>query len=401
MIWFQDLGTPYHQQDTDYYCGAAVAQMILDSIGSGLLDQDTLYNSNHAHSSNGWYTSPDGLNFTLNAFMPPPPAFNSFFIVERADTEPDGSANIVRTLRYFSVATGTLVYGCGHWVAVRGVKTDVDPVGEEGSFSIEGFYINNPWPPTPSFYDPGLAPPPPHADPDACGSGGDRGSANEYVPYSEWQNTYFTGCDVYDVGHVQFISVCDPRRPPLRPIKLVGQTRVTRGRQLISRDDALDMANRGLNAHLRSNIVCPLTPALQGGRAVSAHLVQRLDRRDEFYYLIVVHQDDRPTAIIRGDGFDGTFQGALSLAGVSGSPIIAPDDAVAAARRAVIDRRDGNGRIILRDGAFCLQPTLVWRPCQESRSPYYPFYQITVGSDTIYVGYDGRVYPILTDLGRG
>jgi hypothetical protein len=401
MTWFRDLATPYHQQDTDYYCGAAVAQMILDSIGSGLLDQNTLYNSNHAHSSPGWYTSPDGLNFTLNAFMPPPPRFDSFFIVERADAEPDGSANIVRTLYYFGVATGTLVYGCGHWVAVRGAKTDVEPVGGDGSFSVEGFYINNPWPPTPSFYNPALAPPPPHADPDACGSGGDRGSANEYVPYSEWQNTYFTGCDAYGVGHVQYISVCDPRRPPLRRIKLVGQPRMTAGTNLISADDALDMVNRGLAAHLRSSQQCPLTPALTGARPVSAHLVQRLDRRDEFYYLIVVQQGDKPSAIVRGDGLHGTFQGALSLEGLTQSPIIAQGDAVAAARQAVLDRGDGSGRIVLRDGAFSLSPTLVWRPCQESRSPYYPFHQITVGGDTIYVGYDGRVYPILHDLGRG
>jgi hypothetical protein len=401
MTWFTDLGTPYHQQDTDYYCGAAVAQMILDSIGSGLLDQNMLYNSNHAHSSPGWYTSPDGLNFTLNAFMPPPPRFNSFFIVERADTEPDGSANIVRTLRYFGVATGTLVYGCGHWVAVRGAKTDVDPAGEDGSFSIEGFYINNPWPPTPSFYTPALAPPPPHADPDPCGSGGDRGSANEYVPYAEWQNTYFTGCDAYGVGHVQFISVCDPRRPPLRSIKLVGRTRMTGGNQLIAEDEALEAARRGLDAHLRSGQQCPLNSVLTGARAESAHLVQRLDRRDEFYYLIVMHRDGKPTAIVRGDGLLGTFQGALSLEGVSQSPIIGPDAAVTAARQAVIDRGDGAGRIVLRDGAFSLYPTLVWRPCQESRSPYYPFHQIAVGQDTIYVGYDGRVHAALHDLGRG
>ena len=46
-------------------------------------------------------------------------------------------------------------------------------------------------------------------------------------------------------------------------------------------------------------------------------------------------------------------------------------------------------------------PTLVWRPCQESRSPYYPFHQIAVGGVTIYVGYDGRVYPTLHNMGRG
>jgi predicted double-glycine peptidase len=43
----EDLSVSYHQQDTDYYCGAACAQMVLDQIGAGLLDQNNLYNENH------------------------------------------------------------------------------------------------------------------------------------------------------------------------------------------------------------------------------------------------------------------------------------------------------------------------------------------------------------------
>ena len=46
----QDLAVKYHQQDTDYYCGAACAQMVLDSIGAGTLNQDDLYADNHSHS---------------------------------------------------------------------------------------------------------------------------------------------------------------------------------------------------------------------------------------------------------------------------------------------------------------------------------------------------------------
>jgi hypothetical protein len=38
MAWMKNIATGYHQQDTDYYCGAAVAQMILDEIGAGLID---------------------------------------------------------------------------------------------------------------------------------------------------------------------------------------------------------------------------------------------------------------------------------------------------------------------------------------------------------------------------
>lgn len=59
----ENLAVSYHQQDTDYYCGAACAQMVLDSLGAGLLDQNQLYNDNHSHSTTeaGWATAPDGL----------------------------------------------------------------------------------------------------------------------------------------------------------------------------------------------------------------------------------------------------------------------------------------------------------------------------------------------------
>lgn len=36
----EDLNVAYHQQDTNYYCGGACAQMVLDRIGAGLLSQD-------------------------------------------------------------------------------------------------------------------------------------------------------------------------------------------------------------------------------------------------------------------------------------------------------------------------------------------------------------------------
>ena len=57
MTVSENLSVPYHQQDTDYYCGAACAQMVLDSLGAGLLDQNQLYSDNHSHSTTeaGWY----------------------------------------------------------------------------------------------------------------------------------------------------------------------------------------------------------------------------------------------------------------------------------------------------------------------------------------------------------
>ena len=419
MSWTKHLPTPYHQQDTDYYCGAATAQMILDSIGSGVLNQNMLYASNHAHSSSGWATSPDGLNFTLNQYMPPPPVFDSFFIVERGDSEPVGSENIVRTLYVFGVATGTLVYDCGHWVVVRGVQTDVEPA-YGSTYSIEGFWINNPWPPTPSFYTPSLAPPPPHADPDLCGTGGDRGIADEYVTYSSWQSDYHTGCDAYGVGHRQFISVCDPRQPPLGTLQLRGYVRMAKGDQIISSEQAVELALRGIEEH-RLNKEGVLSKVLQHSRPTHAQLVHRLDRPDDFYYLVTLHHGDKATALVRLDALEGTFQGVHALKenehhGIveeiaehvidvikhrEHPTIIDRESMLHALLAHPIDLGPELGQLRIREGAFCIYPTLVWRPCMESRSPYYPFYQVTVGSSVIYVGYDGRIYPALHDLGRG
>jgi len=60
--------------------------------------------------------------------------------------------------------------------------------------------------------------------------------------------------------------------------------------------------------------------------------------------------------------------------------------------------RDKIGKITLRREASCFYPIMVWKPCYESRSPYYPFYMITVGNRHIYVGYDGTIYTQLHDV---
>jgi hypothetical protein len=63
-----------------------------------------------------------------------------------------------------------------------------------------------------------------------------------------------------------------------------------------------------------------------------------------------------------------------------------------------IDLGKRDGKLTVRDGAHCFYPAMVWKPCQESRSPYYPFYMVTVGNRQIYIGYDGKIYTELHDI---
>lgn len=397
MTWTKNTGTGYHQQDTDYYCGGATAQMILDSIGAGLLDQNVLYSSNHSHNTQtGWYTDPDGLSYTLNHYKPP--AFSNIFLIYAKNTEQEGSQKIVYTLWKYNVATGTLVYGNCHWIVVRGVSTDIEPVPGT-TYTINGFWINNPWPPSPSFYNPATAPPPPHTAADGCGTGGNRGIANEYVVYNTtWRDTYFTGCNFWPAG--RYVSVCDPDVPKLGELTMKREEFWARGDRLITNDEAMKFVSRGIDRHdlLKDEL---FAKALEGAQPADPILVQRLDLPDTFYYLVPMRMRQRVTAMLSVDGLYGNFRGGQVLAEAPSRPFIDPDEVIKKVLAQPIELEEKLGRLIIREGALCLYPIMVWKPCLESRSPYYPFYMITVGSRNIYIGYDGTIYPALHDISPG
>lgn len=203
MATSQYLSVVYHQQDTDYYCGAASAQMVLDEIGTGLLLQDDLYNENHSHSTTepGWATAPDGLHYTMNRRRPM--GFSGSFGLLTPAREDVISRQICWTIQNDQIAPIALVYGSDHWIVVRGYDaSDAPKEPADSSYTITGFDVNNPWPPTPQ---PG--PPPPHRLTDGCGTGGERGLANEHISYAFWKSTYMTGVPS---GHWkgQFVAVC-------------------------------------------------------------------------------------------------------------------------------------------------------------------------------------------------
>jgi hypothetical protein len=59
------------------------------------------------------------------------------------------------------------------------------------------------------------------------------------------------------------------------------------------------------------------------------------------------------------------------------------------------------GRLVVRAEELSANPALVWQPCRESLSPFYPFRMILHGAHRLFVRvYDGAVFTALTnDLG--
>src|SRR5438045_9455910 len=126
----EDLTVAYHQQDTDYYCGAACAQMVLNQIGAGLLSQDDLYDDNHSHNSpdeqtDGWYSGPTGLTWTMVARKPD--NFGHTFVIYSETGEDNISRTIIWTIRNYQVAAIALVMGWDHGVVVTGYKATAAP----------------------------------------------------------------------------------------------------------------------------------------------------------------------------------------------------------------------------------------------------------------------------------
>ncbi|GAC1526751.1 MAG: hypothetical protein NVS3B1_16440 [Marmoricola sp.] len=391
----EDLGTEYHQQDTNYYCGAASAQMVLQSCGSGHIDQVSLYNDNHSHSTteSGWATAPDGLQWTLNNRQS-----GHYFCLDALDTEDAISRMITWTIHDWRVAPVPMVYGWAHWIVVRGYQASAAPTSPfDTSYTISGFDVNNPWPPTPAG-----AAEPPHLTGDGCGSGGDRGVANEYISYATWQTDYMTGIPS---GHWagKFVAVCDPAPPQIvHPVVRAEIRRKHHGDDLLS----AKMAGTFSREHLEETGLLHRenwAEALEGTEAGEAVLVQRLDHVDSFYWIVPQHRDGRVTSVVNLDALTGNFREARAMANEGETALLTLESREVDERvfGLLHDLGDYEGQLRLRPKIGCISRHWVWKPCDQSLSPYYPFKMVSYGAHRLYVRSDGAVFTQLTNHGRG
>ena len=281
---------------------------------------------------------------------------------------------------------------------MRGYTASAEPKNSgDVSYSISGFDINNPWPPTPT---PG--PPPPHSAGDVCGSGGTRGVADERISYATWGSTYMTGIPG---GHWQgrFVAVCDPEPPPTRrPREGHQPERQFDGEELISHRMAAELSRSSLE---KIGLLDrkDWRRALDGTEPGDAILVQRLDRADSFYWIVPQMRDGLATAAVNVDARFGDYMQARALPEPAGPALLglSDEEVDVSIYRGLHQLPGEEGQLRIRPDLGCISRHWVWRPCRESLSPYYPFKVVSYGSHRLYVRIDGRVFTSLTLGGRG
>ena len=396
----ENLAVPYHQQDTDTYCGAACANMVLAQMGATLASQDVLYTDarNHTAELGAWYNPPDGLQWVLNDRRP-----GGWFALFSLDTEDALSRKLVWTLHHYQVAAVALVFHGNHWVVVRGYDATAAPAtSDDVTYTINAFDINNPWPPVPSFYTPGSAPPP-HGATDGCGSGGMRGVANEHIAYLTWQSQYMTANTYGTVWAGKYVAVCDPDPPPSGPGRLMAQAAVARpgATALMAAASVGTLAMAGVSQYGLDQRA-DWGPALSNSTAGTPLLVQRLDAVDSYYYIVpFTDANGGVRAAVSVNARTGDYRQSIMVD--AGGPGILTGLSEAKIRALTINKKfdlpNRQGRLFVRPEAFSLSPTLVWQSCLESLSPFYPFYLVTVGAYSLYVRVDGQVFTELhTDI---
>jgi hypothetical protein len=60
--------------------------------------------------------------------------------------------------------------------------------------------------------------------------------------------------------------------------------------------------------------------------------------------------------------------------------------------RGTIETETGSEPVPVWPGTTAIFPTLTWRPCLESLSPYLPFFHIHTGNRQLHLRLDGKVF---------
>ena len=170
----------------------------------------------------------------------------------------------------------------------------------------------------------------------------------------------------------------------------------TREKSLITSDLAIQSAR----AVARDFSESRLKLALHSAEPTSQTLVQRIDRKDAYYFIVTFTSASRETARFIIDGFGGKLMQASGITEPEKSlqRYVSPHEAL---DRMVTARAASRMKweFECRREHVGLHPVLVWKPCKQSLSPFLPFYQFSVGNSFVYLRVDGELFSELK-IGR-
>jgi hypothetical protein len=147
-------------------------------------------------------------------------------------------------------------------------------------------------------------------------------------------------------------------------------------------------------------------PAFAGASPGAPILVSRLDKPDQYYYLVSFSIGTRVTSRLRLNAQTGAYAEGIGIdkSGDGLTPYLSPGEAHSRLVRAITvetnkrqNRKNTKAKKKPADSKILVaEPFPAWRPCAQSFTAFLPFYLIHDGSSLHYVRFDGQVYGALT-----
>lgn len=159
--------------------------------------------------------------------------------------------------------------------------------------------------------------------------------------------------------------------------------------KLLTADQAIQFAKTAADDFKESR----LKISLDAAEAKSPTLVQRIDRKDAYYFIVPFWIGPRETARFIVDGFVGKLKEASGISAPAQSlqSYVSPQDAL---DRVLTARSTSKMKwdVEFRREHIGVHPVLVWQPCRQSPSPFLPFFQFSVAGSLVYLRADGQLF---------
>ena len=132
-------------------------------------------------------------------------------------------------------------------------------------------------------------------------------------------------------------------------------------------------------------------------------VIHRLDRPRRFYVRVPFGVGPNVTAEVLVDGSSAEMLTARAAEDMDRpmAPMISAEAAIAKVAERRYDLPGQRPQLRVRREGLFAAPTLVWKPCKESLSPFVPFRRVIYGDQSFYVRADGEVFTKLTDPNPG
>lgn len=371
-----NASTPYHRQSSDFKCGAAAAMMILvdGDVGGdiGKIDQESIYTYASGLSLKPWHINPSALAAVLNKISDV-----KDFVVNRVNSFEDASRDIVAAMIQHNVSPAVVTEEDDHWVGVNVAVVDSDPL--LGDFVLYGFRLNNPW-------CRGHCPSSHSAD-DDCGR---YGTPCQEATYWDWEKNFREISWKEDVSTTRkgFTSITRTVTKKVGHIKKPKKVLFSAENKLAAiqtlRETALLAEKEAALLPDSVDLVGPLSVSWLGDDSKD-YILYGFVRDGEVIAQTKVAKD---THLIMRFQFENEDSKEWSV-------FSEKTQNLGKTLQALRDRSPREAKK-KRDSAESLPP-LVWRPCDESRTPFLPFFDLSEGATKVYLRVDGML-PLISEL---